>query len=78
MNPVFADYMQAYGEGGLKALRLGHLPELARIYWYTVEVGLIATQEGLRIYGSGGPPGGFNIRHGQMPSGYPHGTTNPR
>src|SRR5579862_4195290 len=53
MNPVFADYMQAYGEGGLKALRLGHLPELARLYWYTVEFGLIATAEGLRIYGSG-------------------------
>ena len=53
MNPVFADYMQAYGEGGLKALRLGHLQELARLYWYTVEFGLIATPEGLRIYGSG-------------------------
>jgi phenylalanine-4-hydroxylase len=53
MNPVFADYMQAYGEGGLKALRLGHLKELARLYWYTVEFGLIATSEGLRIYGSG-------------------------
>jgi phenylalanine-4-hydroxylase len=53
MNPVFADYMQAYGEGGLKALGLGHLQHLARLYWYTVEFGLIATQEGLRIYGSG-------------------------
>ena len=53
MNPVFADYMQAYGQGGLKALQLGHLPRLARLYWYTVEFGLIATQEGLRIYGSG-------------------------
>ena len=53
MNPVFADYMQAYGEGGLKALRLGHLQHLARLYWYTVEFGLIATPEGLRIYGSG-------------------------
>jgi len=53
MNPVFADYMQAYGEGGLKALRLGHLEQLARLYWYTVEFGLIATEEGLRIYGSG-------------------------
>src|SRR5439155_4118868 len=49
MNPVFADYMQAYGQGGLKALRLGHLPRLARLYWYTVEFGLIATREGLRI-----------------------------
>ena len=53
MNPVFADYMQAYGQGGLKALRLGHLQQLARLYWYTVEFGLIATREGLRIYGSG-------------------------
>ena len=53
MNPVFADYMQAYGEGGLKALGLGHLDRLARLYWYTVEFGLIATQEGLRVYGSG-------------------------
>jgi phenylalanine-4-hydroxylase len=53
MNPVFADYMQAYGEGGLKAQGLGHLQRLARLYWYTVEFGLIATPEGLRIYGSG-------------------------
>ena len=53
MNPVFADYMQAYGEGGLKALRLGHLDRLARLYWYTVEFGLIATPRGRRIYGSG-------------------------
>jgi phenylalanine-4-hydroxylase len=53
MNPVFADYMQAYGEAGLKALRLGYLRQLARLYWYTVEFGLIATPEGLRIYGSG-------------------------
>jgi phenylalanine-4-hydroxylase len=53
MNPVFADYMQAYGRGGLKALRLGHLQRLARLYWYTVEFGLITTPRGLRIYGSG-------------------------
>ncbi len=53
MNPVFADYMQAYGQGGLKALNLGALHHLARLYWYTVEFGLIATPEGLRIYGSG-------------------------
>jgi phenylalanine-4-hydroxylase len=53
MNPVFADYMQAYGEGGLKAQRLGDLPHLARLYWYTVEFGLIRTDAGLRIYGAG-------------------------
>ncbi|HEX6958791.1 MAG TPA: phenylalanine 4-monooxygenase [Ferrovibrio sp.] len=53
MNPVFADYMQAYGRGGLKAMRLNALHRLARLYWYTVEFGLIETPEGLRIYGSG-------------------------
>jgi len=40
-DPVFADYMQAYGEGGLKAQRRNALELLARLYWYTVEFGLI-------------------------------------
>lgn len=52
-NPVFADYMQAYGQGGLRALNLGTLKNLARLYWYTVEFGLINSPEGLRIYGAG-------------------------
>lgn len=51
--PVFADYMQAYGQGGLRAQSLGRLKELARLYWYTVEFGLIQRPEGLRIYGAG-------------------------
>jgi phenylalanine-4-hydroxylase len=53
MNPIFADYMQAYGKGGLKALRLGSLHRLARLYWYTVEFGLVRSPAGIRIYGSG-------------------------
>lgn len=55
MNPVFADYMQAYGAGGVRASTFGSEPltNLTRLYWYTVEFGLIATPEGLRIYGSG-------------------------
>jgi phenylalanine-4-hydroxylase len=52
-DPVFADYLQAYGKGGLRALSLGHLHNLARLYWYTVEFGLLETVEGLRIYGAG-------------------------
>ena len=52
-DPVFADYMQAYGEGGRRALGLGRLHNLARLYWYTVEFGLLETAEGLRIYGAG-------------------------
>jgi phenylalanine-4-hydroxylase len=52
-NPVFADYMQAYGQGGLKASRLQACDMLARLYWYTVEFGLIQTPAGLRAYGAG-------------------------
>lgn len=52
-NPVFADYMQAYGRGGLRSLGFGALNKLARLYWYTVEFGLIQEAEGLRIYGAG-------------------------
>ena len=53
MNPIFADYLQDYGIKGLRALELNCLPYLARLYWYTVEFGLIRTSKGLRIYGSG-------------------------
>jgi phenylalanine-4-hydroxylase len=53
MNPVIADFIQAYGEGGLRAQRLGTLPLLARVYWYTVEFGLVQQADGVRIYGSG-------------------------
>src|SRR6185369_17276035 len=53
-HPVFADYMQAYGKGGQRALNEFHaLKNLARLYWYTVEFGLIEKPEGFRIYGSG-------------------------
>ncbi|MEH6414655.1 phenylalanine 4-monooxygenase [Pseudomonas sp. CGJS7] len=55
MNPVFADYMQAYGRGGVKAhgINPDALVHLTRLYWYTVEFGLIKQADGLRIYGSG-------------------------
>jgi phenylalanine-4-hydroxylase len=55
LNPVFADYMQAYGCGGVKAhgISAEALAHLTRLYWYTVEFGLIREEGGLRIYGSG-------------------------
>lgn len=52
-DPVFADYMVAYGKGGLRSLGFGALDHLARLYWYTVEFGLIQQVDGLRIYGAG-------------------------
>jgi phenylalanine-4-hydroxylase len=53
MQPVIADYIQAYGEGGLRAQRLGVLDKLSRVYWYTVEFGLVQQRNGLRLYGAG-------------------------
>ena len=53
-HPVFADYMEAYGKGGLRAAGKGVLHNLARLYWYTVEFGLInRPDEGMQIYGAG-------------------------
>ena len=53
MNPAIADYIQAYGVGGLRAQKLGVLDKLARVYWYSVEFGLVQQKDGLRIYGAG-------------------------
>lgn len=52
-NPVFADYMQAYGEGGQRAAGLGAIEKLSRLYWYTVEFGLVRSGDDFRIYGAG-------------------------
>jgi phenylalanine-4-hydroxylase len=62
-NPMFADYMQAYGTGGLKASRLESCEYLARLYWYTVEFGLIDTPAGLRAYGAGILSSAGELRH---------------
>ena len=53
LNPAIADYIQAYGVGGLRAQKLGVLDQLARVYWYTIEFGLVQQPDGLRIYGAG-------------------------
>ncbi len=52
-DPVFAGHLQEYGKGGLKAMGLGGLPFLARLYWYTIEFGLVHSAQGLRAYGAG-------------------------
>lgn len=53
MNPQMADFICAYGKGGLRAKQLGVLDQLARLYWYTVEFGLVKQANGLRIFGAG-------------------------
>ena len=52
-NPIFADHMQEYGKGGLKAHRLSACELLSRLYWYTIEFGLIRQHDALRAYGAG-------------------------
>ena len=52
-NPVFADHLQAYGAGGLKAHGLNACEQLSRLYWFTIEFGLIQQADGLRAYGAG-------------------------
>lgn len=62
-NPVFADHMQEYGKGGLKAHRLGACELLSRLYWYTIEFGLIRQEDGLRAYGAGIISSPGELRH---------------
>ncbi len=52
-TPIYADHLQAYGEGALKAKRLGGLDWLARLYWYTIEFGLIREKGATKAYGAG-------------------------
>jgi phenylalanine-4-hydroxylase len=52
-DPIYADYMQAYGEGGLRSLQFGAIHKLARLYWYTVEFGLIEEAGRLKLFGAG-------------------------
>jgi len=52
-NPIFAHHMQEYGKGGLKAHSLSACEQLSRLYWYTIEFGLIQQKDGLRAYGAG-------------------------
>jgi phenylalanine-4-hydroxylase len=52
-TPVYADYLEAYGKGGLKAMALDALPWLGRLYWFTIEFGLVREDGALRAYGAG-------------------------
>lgn len=61
-DPVFADYMQAYGH---RAIEAGpeNIDRLARLYWFTVEFGLIRTAKGLKAYGAGILSSAAEVKH---------------
>jgi len=52
-NSVFAAFMRAYGNAGVRAAKQGALKNLARLYWYTVEFGLVKSADGIRLFGAG-------------------------
>lgn len=52
-DPAMADCMQALGELGLSACRSGGIERLSRLYWHTIEFGLLREAGELRIYGAG-------------------------
>jgi phenylalanine-4-hydroxylase len=60
-NKVFADYMQRYGQRAMEAG--AQIDLLARLYWYTVEFGLIRTPRGLKIYGAGILSSATEVKH---------------
>ena len=60
-NKVFADYMQLYGQRGVEAGP--NVALLARLYWYTVEFGLIRTAKGLKAYGAGILSSAAEVKH---------------
>lgn len=61
-DPVFADFMQAYGR---RAIDAGpeNIDRLARLYWFTVEFGLIRTPKGLKAYGAGILSSAAEVKH---------------
>jgi phenylalanine-4-hydroxylase len=52
-TPIYADHLEAYGHGALKAKRLGGLDWLGRLYWFTIEFGLIREAGKILAYGAG-------------------------
>ena len=52
-EPVFADFLQRFGALGGAARSEAETQALARLFWFTVEFGLIEEGDGPRVYGSG-------------------------
>jgi len=53
MKITFDDYKKVYSSMTEEEKNLTHIKRHATVYWYTTEFGLILTDSGLRIYGSG-------------------------
>lgn len=52
-DPIFADFLVAYGKAGLRAQTFGADDFLSRLYLHTVEFGLVRENGGIRAFGAG-------------------------
>jgi phenylalanine-4-hydroxylase len=52
-DPVFADFLQRFGVLAAAARTAEETERMARLFWFTVEFGLILEKDGARAYGSG-------------------------
>ncbi len=52
-DPVFADFLQTYGKAALHCNDPEHIERLGRLFWFTVEFGLIREGGKIKLYGSG-------------------------
>lgn len=53
LDPAIADFLELYGKAGERATAMGALDMLARIYWYTIEFGLVREGGALKVFGAG-------------------------
>ena len=70
-QPAVADFMAELGNLGLKALEIGEVERIARLYWYTIEVGLAREDGRTKIYGAG-IASSFGETHYSLESPRPH------
>ncbi len=52
-DPVFAEFLQTYGKAALMCEDPYHIERLGRLFWFTVEFGLIRERGEVKLYGSG-------------------------
>lgn len=52
-DPVFAEFLQTYGKAALFCDDPYHIERLSRLFWFTVEFGLIRERGEVKLYGSG-------------------------
>lgn len=53
LDPAIGDFLELYGKAGARALEMDALEMLARIYWYTIEFGLVREDGALKVFGAG-------------------------